>query len=388
MISRKRCRSIAVLIVGASLLPDVAVSQPAVDQATCSTKKVEQRYFRRLAEISSISEPLVGISELSAQEAMDAAHYRMTIDKCNHSREIQYFHGDTPKPIDENFTANRFVPASKITIRRGGNRGRMHFFDNAGAPKTVFDNVQSVDLTFDNDGRLERADFLDASDVPVDNSLGYASVTWSWRGQSNAVETRYDATGEKVLGGGAFPFSEASIDFGNRGFAKTISPVESDHRIHIARDAENVRQSWHVLDENGVPIRGGAAGVARVEYSYDEHGYLAQAKYLDEEGAPLMARSGHMGFQREYNAAGNRLAYHFIDSNGEIWAPPNRGYAGQVFQWRQDGVVRVRTSYVDADGVIVNHPGRGYATISYEFDENNIETKRYLLDDGGAVVGD
>ena len=95
-----------------------------------------------------------------------------------------------------------------------------------------------------------------------------------------------------------------------------------------------------------------------------------------------------MGFERVYTEAGNRLAYNFLDENDAIWIPPDRGYAGQRFHWREDGVVRVRSDYVDASGQIINHPDRNYASILYEFDENNLVTQQSYLDVDGNIVAE
>lgn len=384
----RKSKIIAAVVGGSLSFPAVGEAQSTFENVSCVKTKKVKRFFRRLAEVTSLAEPLVGISEISTKDPMDVAHYRIVRDDCGESTEISYYHGDTPKPIDENFTANRFVPASKVTIKRLGNQARMRFFDNAGAPKTVFDGVQSIKMMFDQKGNLVRADFLDANNTLTNSSLGYASVAWHWKNQSNAVETRYDAANEKVLGRGDFPFHEASIEFDEFGFAKSIYPDASDNSIHISRTSSYARQSWYILDQHGAPSRGGSAGIARAQYSYDENGYLVQLQYLDEEGNPLIARSGHMGFAREYDSAGNRLSYHFIDSGGEVWTPPLRGYAGQRYQWRKDGIVRLQASYVDVDGQAINHPDRGYASVTYEFDENNIETGRILMDKNGDVVAE
>ncbi|WP_375202262.1 hypothetical protein [Hyphococcus sp.] len=352
----------------------------------CTNDAGGVKHYRRLAEISSIAEPIIGVFEVAPKKAKAIAHFRILYDGCEQIKEIQYYHGGTPKPIDENFASNRFLPASKVIFDRDGGRARIRYYDNAGNPKSVFENVRSVMLVHDEAGKLSSAEFLDENDELVFGGLGYARAEWIWRDNGSAIETHYDAAGNIVESSGEFPFREAQLDFGPDGFVKTINPEGLSYHIEIARNEDRTRRFWRIVNADHSPGRGGAAGVSRIDYSYDENGYLIRAKYLDENGEPLVALSGHMGFRRVYNEAGNRLAYHFLNENDEVWIPPDRGYAGQIFRWRQDGVVRMSTSYVNASEQVMAHPGRGYATIVYDFDEYDLEIRRRFLDVAGDPV--
>ena len=139
-------------------------------------------------------------------------------------------------------------------------------------------------------------------------------------------------------------------------------------------------KSWRTVDPNGQPMLLDPIDVHGADYRYDELGYLVELKYVDAKLRPAVSAFGHMGFARNYDVAGNRLSYHFIDAQGVRWQPPNRGYAGQNYRWRDDGRVRVRAEYVDVDGALVEHPERGFAAIAYEFDENGDVARRTFFD--------
>ncbi len=364
----------------------IAFMATPVQAEDCADDALGLKYYRRLAEISSIAEPVMGVFEVTPAEAKAIAHFRILYDGCERISKIQYYHGDAPKPIDENFASNRFFPASKIIIERDGRRVRVRYYDNAGRPKPVFGNVLSVMLAYDENNKLLNAELLDANDELVDSGLGYARAEWVWRDEASALETHYDTAGNIVESGGEFPFRKAQLDFGPDGFVKGINPEELTYQVYIVRNEDHTRRFWRIVNADRSAGRGGAAGVSRIDYSYDKNGYLVRARYLDENDEPLVALSGHMGFRRVYNDAGNRLAYNFLDESDEVWIPPDRGYAGQVFRWRRDGVVRMSTSYVNADEEIMMHPSRGYATIVYDFDDNDLVIGRHFLDAAGDPV--
>ncbi len=358
------------LFVACCIVVGLCLQSSSVWAKECFGKLSHAKYFRSLAEITTLAEPFDGVVEVSPDQTANIAHFRITYDDCGFIGEIQYFHGDIPKPIDENYTSNRFVPTSQMTFKRDGSEVRIHFFDHTNKPQIAFQNVFSVRLVHDGKNKLLQADFLDAEGGLTDSSLGYASIKWLWRNDLSVIESRYDAAGELIIGKGEFPFAKARIEFDPDGFAKTIKLLEEEYKVEIKRNGNKTRHSWRIY-KGKTPYRGGAANIAGIDFSYDENGYLIRAKYLDEHGNLALTNFGHMGFRRIYNEDGNRLGYYFLNAEGEDWIPPARGYAGQLFHWRKDGIVRIKTEYVDVSGKPMDHPNRGYSTILYEFDARN-----------------
>ena len=106
----------AALFVTPAVLPGCAAPDSNDSDVSCVNQEAQTRNVRRLAEIYSIAEPLVGVSEVSPEQARTIAHFKMAYDTCGKLVDVEYFHGETPKPIDENFSANRFVPATTTSV--------------------------------------------------------------------------------------------------------------------------------------------------------------------------------------------------------------------------------------------------------------------------------
>ncbi len=344
-------------------------------------------YFRRLAEVNSWAEPIVGVGELTKTHAQKIAHFRIEVDGCGAVIDAQYFHGDVPKPIDENFSSNRLTPTSHLKIKREANKAFYHFFDHLDQRKNVFGEIFSVEIEYDEKERPISAWLKNADGEISSSTFGYAKVGWVWENDREAVETRYDENGDPIKSGAEFPFSQAVFERDGSGFITRLTIADDDYSVAIKRRRSGVRRSWRAMDSEG-PRRGGAAHVAGIDYDYDENGYLKRAVYLDERGEASLGLSGHMGFRRLYNEAGNRLGYDFVGASGNIWIPPDRGYAGQRFFWREDGVVRTRTEYVDEQGKLLDHPTRGYASVDHHFNSRNEEVRRVYRTAEGEVVND
>lgn len=371
------------LVIAALLLPPLAIGRASAE--ACEGQGEEVRYFRTLAEVVSFVEPVAGVGEIAEEVAMEVAHFRLVRDGCGDLARVRYFHGRTPKPIDENFTANRLTPSSSMAFHRSGEVVEIRYSDHNDRPVPVFGGVAATRLKYSEEGRLESAAFFDGEGAPALSALGYASARWVWNGRDAAAEYRYDEEGRSVSAGPHLAFSAGELALDARGFVKTIRPSPGEVHIRFDRDEDGKLLSWR-LYEGDLLFSDEASGLAGMSYGYDRNDYLERATYFDETGAPAVAQSGHMGFVRTYADSGNRLGYHFVDSHGDVWMPPARGYAGQRYQWRDDGVVRIRAEYVDEHGELMDHPTRGYAAIDYAFDADNDVTRETFLTAEGEVL--
>ncbi len=354
--------------------------------ANCFDESETTSYFRRLALVESMAETINGIGPITQEHTRSIAHFRIVENGCGDTMSVGYFHGEKPKPIDDNFTGNIFTPASQTIVRNDGAQTTVRFFDLAGKPANTPEGIDSVAMIRDVRGRVTQVAFRDSQGALTNGPAGYAIANWQWNGANSAVETRFNAEKNAVVSGNGIRFSSAQLTFGKLGLLDEIRVGEDGPVVRYERYKTGSIKSWKAYDRNGAPRLIAPANVHGAEYVYDENQYLVRLKYFDESEAPTISAFGHMGFAREYAENGNRLSYHFVNAEGERWAPPQRGYAGQNYTWRNDGVVRKRASYVDEDGALINHPQRNYAEILYEFDEQNFVAKRVFRDSNGTLL--
>ncbi len=370
------CNAVLIVAFSASFLSMDATAQ----NSSCSTDKENTSYYRRLAAIESMAEAIVGIEAVTKEQALNLAHFRVVRDGCGALKNVGYYYGDRLKPIDENFTGNSFTPSSQTVFEYEGAHTTIRFLDHVSNSAKAGQNASSYTVTRDSQGRPIEFAFHDDNNTLTIGPPGYALAKWNWLSDGGGVETHFDANEEEIVSGGAFKFSSANLMFGEHGLLSEIKLSDDSLNVAFKRHKDGSLRSWRAFDATGGATSAGSARVHGVNYAYDDNGYLVRLKYLNEDGQPTLSAFGHMGFARDYREDGNRLSYNFANAEGKIWAPPQRGYAGQNYQWREDGLVRVRTEYVDTNGVLIDHPQRNYAVILYEFDDNDRVSRRLFLD--------
>jgi serine/threonine-protein kinase len=254
------------------------------------------------------------------------------------------------------------------------------------------DASASVELYFDERGRVRETRYLDAAGNPVITKLmGAAGYAETWDARDHAVEMR-------LLGPDGHPMvAEGGFARTTRGFGSTGRPVERRYFDEADRPTPSMGSAGPLnrftYDDRGLPTEHAsrdegdhpfatADGSASTRWKYDRLRNEVEEAYFDAEGKAVVSSSGFAARRSRYDADDDLVSISYSDAEG---APTfHTGFATKHLKYDDRGLV-VEESYFDTNDnpVLLSD---GYATVRYARDRSGDVTAESYLGRRGEPV--
>lgn len=228
------------------------------------------------------------------------------------------------------------------------------FFDEKGLPTTA-NGYYMKRNTYEN-GKLIRTEYRDEEGQLTKRDGEYAVLEKTEDGPDGAIlERYYDENGQPAKRtAGYYGIRHEEIDENGRVGKQTFLDSEGNAFLISGLYSTTVR----TYDENGLVLTvmyytpdGENAlmslGQSGYRYIRDDNGKQIGLMCLDRAGQPMINRQGYGMALYEYDDQGHRVKETYCDIEGRPVAL-NRGQYGQVFEYRQNQMVR--NYYIDANG--------------------------------------
>ena len=298
------------------------------------------KYFRHLRFSESPFDQIAGLHAITAAEADDINHYKLTYDDEGRLSSVEYCRGDELLPGSE-------TGAPKVTITYEGNLEIHHFFNLEGE-SIERSGFFAAEYTLNEDGVREGLRFLDKEGNAVENRNGVAWYEWKVLANGQLKENRFNMEGEETVLNEFCPFYELRFTYDDNGFVTNMANFQGDTMYNCT--VENC----------------GDIGVSYFAFHYNDAGDLTEFSVSSLTGQLSNLYWGWARFVNKYDEYGNPVERVMYDQDNE----PLGGMEVPVTQrvYDEHGSV-IEIKFLDINRALINHPRSGIAISKYVYDE-------------------
>lgn len=205
----------------------------------------------------------------------------------------------------------------------------------------------------DDDGRVVRERYLDASEKPVVRYGDYYGVSYEYD-ETSTIITYLDAEGNPIIRSDGYSAivrtqvdGRASDDFYYDLNGQQVQCAGEYYGLHREFNTEGQNTSLAFLDKDGHAVST-SSGYAIKTYQRDGNGTVVGEQYFDTEGNPVRSLLGQYGELYRRNEQGYISQITYLDADGNP-APTNAGYTILKRTYHRDGTADT-DMYFDANG--------------------------------------
>ena len=215
-------------------------------------------------------------------------------------------------------------------------------------------------------GRLSGSSYYNSSGAKMLGAGGYWRIEFSYdRVGNESAETYYDINDR--------PLGQPEGSSGLSADAKSAKPDETGNISDKKPEALPVAKWTASYDEHGDQTeirrydwrRQLARNEAIERIDYDGDGRRIQHRYFDENDRPAPDNDGDIAWKIEYNARGDRGAFHYLDADLKPFESSTRRYATIQYQYDEFGN-ETDEAYFDRAGNPARNPD-GIGRIHYAY---------------------
>lgn len=390
----------------------------------------------------------VKISYLTSEQSPshdgnNVAVVTFTYDRYGNIEEEKYF-DSKGTPI---IRLGSYIHGRRYEYDDNGHRIKIISLGTDGKPSFTTSGFVSSTMAYDENGYLEKVEFLDDTDslVDVTGNVNYARIIMKNDRLGNPLEvttyTKDNKPVESTAGVWRTVYSYDSIGnmLGERYYDRKDKPTKFNNyqsEVRLSYDKYNRAIEKSYFDENGkATLCNGNFHKIEYEYNtqgnlvkysyygtdgrlvksndrsaqlmldYDELGNLVGGTYYDEQESVTMNSDGYASFKNEYDPHTNFCIYRCrFDAKGKfIWGIKQkfdkRGnvvqmrYVDEKGQLEKGSVVEnyevndidlcIREYYTDSNGNMALYPNAKYSQVKYEYDERGNLTKTTYFEKNG-----
>jgi YD repeat-containing protein len=333
---------------------------------------------------------VVGIGELTGEEAAKANCYRFLYNPNGRLRQIEYLRAGDPQP-DPLFQVER------IDFEYQPGTERRWYRDAQGKPVACISGNKGEELTLNPAGYPTDVANLDENGAPMRDDSGVVHYVRTLDASGRI------AVGRRVTQPGSFITD-------NDGYFETRSAYDNlDHRIEYGNfdasgqalnDADGVamiRTTYTIypdsiqsvesyFDSSGLAVAEKSTGAHQCERITDTRGLLLSKAYFDTTGAPTVDNDERIHESRyEYDERGNRLSEEYFDPDGKPCNLRREGYARVTYLYDDKNRV-IEKAFFGDDGAPQVVTALGAAVVRQDYDDHNMIVRQQFFDGQGQPV--
>lgn len=205
----------------------------------------------------------------------------------------------------------------------------------------------------DDDGRVVKERYLDASGNPVARYGDYYGVSYEYD-ETSTVITYLDAEGNPIMRSDGYSTivstqvdGRASDDFYYDLNGQQVQCSGGYYGLHREYNSDGQNTSLTFLDKKGCAVCI-SSGYTSKTYQRDRNGTVVGEQYFDTEGNPVRSLLGQYGELYRRNEQGYISQITYLDADGNP-APTNAGYTILKRTYHRDGTADT-DMYFDANG--------------------------------------
>ena len=329
-------------------------------------------YFRHLVFRESPVSDMRGIYPLTKEKAQNETHYRFVYDEEERLVEVSHRIGDFIINYNDNWDS--FIWFSpKVTIEYAANKETRYYFNRLDEQIEAHGKMYKAEYELDDDGKRTSVNFFDKDGQPSENAWGIHRYQWTYEGNGNVLEERFNLTGEPKTIRPDFTFYKVRLEFGDDDLLDFIYHLDEDGNLvnnsmkaamdRIVYDNEGNFSRWMVFDKDKKPVEGNAPEFAIGEHLYDARGNEVEMRGFDVVGRNKAMPNGVARVLNSYDKYNNQVEVKVLDIEDNLLQHVKRAYSedGRRIEWMR---------FYDSDGNLTMHPQANFAQMKFEYAED------------------
>ncbi len=299
------------------------------------------KHYRQILFAETTFDNIVGIHEITADEAKTVNNYKFTLDEKKRPVSIEYCR-------DTVLLGYGSTDAAKIVIAYTNNTETRLYFDKDNKAQEVDGKVFKSVFSLDSTGMRTGLTFYDKEGKQIENRNKIASYTWSKLPDGMVKENRFNLAGKEVIMNEFCPFYELRFSYNDKGFVTRMANYMADTLYNCT--AENC----------------GDIGVSYFSFVIGDKGDLNEFSVHNASGRPSNLYWGWSKFKNTCDSLGNVTETVYWDQDEEFLS----GKKVPVYQYKYDTHgAKIETVFMDGKKNIINHPDNGVAIMEFKYNE-------------------